>query len=328
MDALDRRPSEVMEEFRHRLLAELAPLGFEVRAKGAKLCRKRAEATHRIELSSSHRNQPGDVTCWVTLLHEDKATRAAVRGWQAGGGLGSAAFSDGEPLPTNIADPEEARQLLDLVFDKLAFFDVMDNPTAALSLVSSGYLAGFVDPVVVVPFLRARLGAPAVTAYARALLSARQELWPAFVGHDAELDAEVGIPQFADHGTQLGLALAPAEKLDSLQAPPDVVRSHQRSAKALRSHFGLQLRAWGEAEAACLLRRIDDDAIVRAGEAIDNLADGTVSSVSAARLVLALATGEDRLPGRAAPSPRFFQYYAGHEAFETRSGDSPPGAEH
>ncbi len=311
--AVESRPAEVMEEFRARLAAKLIPLGFEVRAKGARLCRKRAQTAHRIELSSSHRNQPADVTCWVTLLHEDKATRAAVRGWTAGGGLGLAPFSTGEPLPTNVADPEEAQALLELVLARLRFFDVMDDPAAALRAVSSGYLPGFVDPVVVVPFLRARLGTDAVRTYASALLGARQELWPAFIGYDS--DAEPETPRLADHGTQLGLALAPGETLEPLRAPADVVRSSQRSAKALRSHFGLQLRAWGEPEAACLLRRIDDEAIASARAAIDALADSTVTSVSAARLALTLATGEDRLPRRTAPSPQFFQYYSGHGAF-------------
>jgi len=191
-------PAEVSEAFRARLASALAPLGFEPRAKGAKLVRKRPRATHRIELSSSYRNRPGDVTCWVTLLYEDEATRAIAPQWVAGGGLGVAPFSRGDDLPSNVADPREAAALIAVVLDRLAFFDVMDDPAAVLTRVSAGYFAGLVDPVRIVPYLRTHLGAEAVRAYARALLGGRQELWPAFAAEPPGSGAE---DLFGDHGT-------------------------------------------------------------------------------------------------------------------------------
>jgi hypothetical protein len=62
----------------------------------------------------------------------------------------------------------------------------------------------------------------------------------------------------------------------------------------LRSHFGLQLRAWGEPVAASLLRRAGDGAIISTYAKVQALADSGVTSADAARLVLSLATGEQR----------------------------------
>lgn len=306
-----RKPAEVTEEFRARLASVLLPLGFEVRARRATLVRKRGGATHRIELSSSHHNRPGDVTCWVTLRHEDRVVRAVSPGWVAGGGLGLAPFSNGDPLPKNVADSRDASALIALVLERLAFFDVMDDPQAVLGRVSVGYFPGLVDPILIVPYLRAHLGAGAVGAYASALLGGRPELWPAIAGHAAAPEQP---DVFADHGTQLAGALSAAE-LAALEVPSDVVRSTERQAKALRSHFGLQLRAWGEPEAAAFLRRCDDRAIVSTRESVQGLPDSSVTSLDAARLVLSLACGEDRAPRRSAPEPRFYQYYAGHAPF-------------
>lgn len=64
-----------------------------------------------------------------------------------------------------------------------------------------------------------------------------------------------------------------------------------------------------------MLRRCDDGAIVEARERVEALADSSVTSVEAARLVLALACGEQRAPRRSSPEPRFFQYHAGHSRF-------------
>jgi hypothetical protein len=145
------------------------------------------------------------------------------------------------------------------------------------------------------------------------LLGGRPELWPAVAGREDSRDARQ--PNvLTDHGTQIAGALSDAE-LAALEVPSDVVCSTERQAKALRSHFGLQLRAWGEPAAAALLRRCDDRAIVSTRESVQALADSSVTSSEAARLVLSLACGEDRAPRRSAPEPKFYQYYAGHASF-------------
>jgi len=310
-----RKPAEVTEAFRLRLASALVPLGFEVKAKGAKLVRKSKQATHRIELSSSHRNVPGDVTCWVAFFYEDKPTRAGNPQWVAGGGLGSGAFDDGQTMPCNIAQPEEAAALVERVLGRLEYFDLLDSPSEVLHVVCRGYVAGLIDPLLVVPFLRAHLGTEAVRAYAGALLQGRQELWPAFVGTREDARVEHSLPLLLDHGSQLAIALTGVEELEPSEAPFDVVPSAERAAKALRSHFGLQLRAWGETEAAGLLRRTSDTAVTRTYSEMKGLPDSSVDSQGAARLVLRLAIGEERTPRSSAPHPRFFQNYAGHTSF-------------
>ena len=71
----------------------------------------------------------------------------------------------------------------------------------------------------------------------------------------------------------------------------------------------MQLRAWGEPEAAALLRRVDDDAILALQKRQQKLAGGPlVDSAEAAALALDAAAGERQRPRREAPSPRLFQY--------------------
>jgi hypothetical protein len=310
-----RKPSEVTADFRARLALILAPHGFASRAKGARFVRKRGRNLHTVSLGSSHHNTPGDVTCFVSVVFDDAATRAQHHGWRAGGGFNLSAFDSGSETAANIAQPEQAGALIEQVLSRLAFFDLLESPGDLLRAVCKRYVPGILDPLLIVPYLRVHLGSAAVLAYARALLGARGELWPAFVAAPGE-SIDLSAPAFwPDHGSQLGVALAGREQLDSGEIPTDLVLSAAREGRALRSHYGLQLRAWGEPAAAALLRRVGDDALLQHSAEQKQLSDPTVHSRQAARLTLKLATGEARDPARSQQSPLFYQYYAAHGDF-------------
>jgi hypothetical protein len=314
MSGLDhRKPSVVTDEFRARIARDLVPRGFAVRARGASLVRKRGKNTHRIDFSSSHKNAEGYVVCWVGPFFEDAAVRKTEKGWRAGGLLTGPAFA--EEGSTNVAVPADADALAERIVQHLAFFDLLEDPARVLVEVRRRYVPGLVAPVVVVPYLRARLGAGAVSEYASALLAARPELWPAFASTRAGSAATTHGVALADHGTQLAMVITAAEE-SALKVPADVVTSNQPPARSLRCFFGRQLRAWGEPAAAAELRSVGDEDILRARAAQDALGEPIVDSVAAARLVLHLAAREDRLPARPAPSPRLFQYHVLHEPFE------------
>jgi hypothetical protein len=307
-----RRPAEVTADFRNRLAELLVPQGFAMRAKGARFVRKRARNVHEISLGSSHHNAPGDVTCFVTYLFLDASCTAVAPGWRGGGAFGGPAFF--ERKGNNIARADEATALLGRMRERLAFFELLERPSKLLPLVCERYVPGFYEPHIIVPYLRVHLGAVAVQTYARALLSGLPELWPAFLGAGPAAQQPGRIP---DHGTSLARALLPEEGLAASEAPKDAVRSKGGSAGNLRSHFGLLLRAWGEADAAGLLRRATDEAIERLQSRRDSLPDRTVDSVDAARLALELVTGEARDPARPRPEPRHFQYHVAHGPFRS-----------
>ncbi len=104
-----RRPALVTQGFLARLAQELGPLGFEARKKA--LVRRVGPAWHRIELSSSHHNVPGDVTGWVSLVVTDRRVAEMAPGWRAGGPLGGPAFADAPPAGTVECSDEAAASL-------------------------------------------------------------------------------------------------------------------------------------------------------------------------------------------------------------------------
>jgi len=311
MSAVDlRRPAEVTADFRNRLAELLLPQGFAVRAKGARFVRKRARNVHEVSLGSSHYNTAGDVTCFVTYLFHDASCTAVDPDWRGGGAFGGPAFFD--RTGNNIAHADEATALLARMQERLAFFELLERPSELLPLVCERYVPGFYEPHVIVPYLRVHLGAAAVRTYAHALLSGLPELWPTFLGGARAPQQSGRIP---DHGTSLARALLPEEGIAASETPHDAVHSMGGSAGNLRAHFGLLLRAWGESNAAALLRRATDESVERLHGQRDSLPDRTVDSVDAARLALELATGEARDPARHRPEPRHFQYHVAHGPF-------------
>ncbi|HET9155805.1 MAG TPA: hypothetical protein VFN91_04000, partial [Myxococcaceae bacterium] len=114
------------DAFRARVARLLAPLGFEVRAKG-NLVRRQGKPRHRVRFSSSHRNVPGDVVCWVTFTFEDQLVAARRPGWTAGGELSGHRF-DPEWAQSNIANSSEADALADLIVTRLSYFDLLERP--------------------------------------------------------------------------------------------------------------------------------------------------------------------------------------------------------
>jgi hypothetical protein len=306
-----RRPALVTEDFRERLAGEVTPLGFVARKKA--LVRRVGRTVQRIELSSSHRNVPGDVTAWVALVVTDPLVARAEPGWRAGGNLGGAEFYD-EP-PTNVADSAQAGELIECVLRRLSFFSLMQDPHALHDSACRRYVPGILEPRILVPYLLTRLGPDAVATYGAALLRGRPELLPAFSG--AHHQAARGGAGHPDHGTQLalqltkhGVRLTPAD-----DSPPDAVVSLDPAAASLRSFFGLQLRAWGEVDAAALLRRVSDERIQAVRTAQRQLPGPTVDSAPQASVVLREATGELRAPRRETPEPRLFQYHVLHGPF-------------
>jgi hypothetical protein len=321
-----RRPAEVTADFRARLSSELTPHGFVPRRLGATFVRRQKHTTHRIELASSHRNVPGDVTCWVRLLFEDRQVQKRADRWTAGGQLGLGAFPD--PPPSNIADPDEADALLARVLRTLDFFSLLEDAARAEVEVCRRYVPGLIEPGRVVPYLLAHCGEEAVSSYASALLQARPELWPAFVGRMPASGKEV--PLLLDHGTALARELAGYNVPIRETAPADTAEASDLRAAGLRSHFGLQLRAWGEPEAAALLRRVDDER-VRVLNTAQKERGPLVDDIAGAEVLLE-ELGEQRPPRRQAPSPRLFQYYALHPPFASwglkvlRGGSDAPAS--
>jgi hypothetical protein len=305
-----RRPAHVTEDLRGRLARELGPLGFAVRSKA--FVRR---ASQRIEMSSSHRNAPGDVTAWIALVVTDPRIARVQAGWRAGGQLGGGEFYD-DP-PRNVAERSQADELVERIRRRLAFFDLVEDPDALLRSACSRYVPGMVAPRVVVPYLLVRLGASAVETYARALLRGRPELWPAFVGA-ARRNATSSARHSPDHGTELAWQLAKHGIAPGEPAPPDAVVSVDPAAANLRCFFGRQLRAWGEPEAAALLLRVTDDRIHALRAEQELLPGPVVDSVAYAQVVLREVVG-DRPPRRKAPSPRLFQYHVLHAPFFPRS---------
>ena len=257
---------------------------------------------HRIDFSSSHYNTPGSAVVWPALWFEDAATRKLVKGWRAGGSLIGPEFAF--DAPTNVASPADADALDRLVVSAIEFFDWLEDPGAVLREVSRRYVRGLVEPLVITPYLRVHLGEDATYTYAEALLRGRPELAPAY------LTAIEGGHEGYDHGTRLANALATHVR-PRVELPSDMVPAPVRTA-GLRDDIGLQLRAWGEVEAAHALRRAIDDDITRVRAMQTSQAENMVDSVRAARLALTLALGVDRAPRRDAPSPRLFQYHANH----------------
>lgn len=306
-----RKPALVTEAFRAHLGERLVALGFEARAQGKSFVRKRGKNVHRVELQSSYRNAPGYAVAWPSLVFEDAATRKLEKGWRAGGLLGGPSFGAID-APRNVANADDAEALVSLVLERVSFFDWLETPERVRSDVSSRYVAGLVDPHLIVPYLHANLGEAAAEGYAACLLAGRPELAPAFLGASKEESGErAGLAQ-ADHGTQLARALrGPCTRLlDAL--PRDTACSRLAAARHLRCFFGRQLRAFGERAAAHALHRAEDEDVVGTHTAQKASKEPLTSSVEAARLALALATGEDRAPRRDAPVPRFFQYFAHH----------------
>lgn len=302
-----RRPAQVTTEFHQRLAAELEPLGFVARRKA--LVRRRGPTAHRIEFTSSHRNAPGDVTCWIALVAKDARIARIEPAWQAGGELGGPAFFD-EP-PRNVADPTQADELVGRVRRRLALFNLLDDAPAIQAAVSRRYVPGLVAPGGVVPYLLARLGPDAVAGYAGALLQGRPELWPGFLG--------AGRPRgrtnaFPDQGTELALALTKYGVEFTAEPPADAVASSNLAAAHLRGFFGLMLRAWGEVDAAGNLRRISDERVKATRARQKQLGTPVVDDVAHAGLVLQELM-RDPLPLRKAPAPRLFQYHVLHAPF-------------
>ena len=309
-----RRPAEVSADFRSELASALAPHGFTSRASGATLLRRRGATTHRIDLSSSHHNSPGHVTCWVALSVLDKDVAALEPAWRAGGDLGGEPFMLAKPC--NIAITAQARRLRALVVAELAFFDLLDDAARVLTEVRRRYLPGLLEPQQIVPYLRCRLGTGAVAAYATDLLGGRPELWPGFLGARGRTAAPVSRSQ-PDHGTQLALMLARHASAIELAPPADAVTSTDLAAANLRCFFGRQLRAWNESALAAELRRVPDDRIKALRSAQEWLAL-PVTARDSVGIVLDALTSKPRAPRRSSPDPELFQYHVLHAPFGKR----------
>lgn len=286
-------------------------MGFEPRAGGKALVRKRGKNVHRIEIGSSHRNTEGYVVAWPSLTFEDAATRKVVKTWRAGGQIGTVAFA--ADVPDNVAQSEAAEVLIADIVQRLAFFDWLERPADVLEDVTRRYVPGLTEPVRVEPFLRAHLGEPAVLRYAAGLLGGRPELVPAVLAHWSTKRAPA-VDLHDDHGTQLASVIASSHR-DALPIPPGSVQA-KAATTGLRDFFGNQLRAWGESVAARELCHVPDDLILRARKEQQKLqGENLVDNRGAVRVVLRTALGLDRDPARTAPEPRLFQYHALMGAF-------------
>lgn len=304
-----RKPALVTESFRQRVAATTAPHGFAPRQKGAVLVRRPAQGiTHRITLASSHYNTPGHVAAHVGLFWQDAVVTALDPRWLAGGQLDMGFF--GDEIATNVASLEEADALLTHIVERLPWFDLLDDPRRLLAEVRRRYVPGLIEPSRVVPYLRARLGVDAVRAYAASVLDGHPELWPGFLG-GALLAAKETSAQGLAHGADLARMLARHAPEAVLAGPEDAVRSTDVGAACLREFLGLQLRAWGEPEAAGELRRFED-ARVRGLRVAQTALAGSVDGPESAQVVLDAVLGEHRAPRREQPLPRFCQYHARH----------------
>lgn len=303
-----RQPAVVRDAFHRRVAAALAPHGFVASASATRLKRKVGARTDLIDFSSSHYNAPGSAVCFVALHVEDARVRKQVKGWRTGGVLTGPHVA--AEVPTNVAVQADADRLLAEILDRLAFFELLAAPERALAEVRRRYVPGFLQPIVIAPYLATHLGAASVRAYAEAVLAARPELWPGFLG-PAKAAARTA-DLLADHGAQLAVALA--GEATQLAPPAGTARAGASIAAHQRDFVGLQLRAWGEPEAAAALARLDDAAVAALRDAQEALGTPLTTDRQAARLALA-ATGADRAPRRKAPSPVHFQYHARHATF-------------
>jgi hypothetical protein len=248
------------------------------------------------------------VALWVT----DPRVARAESGWRAGGHLGGPEFCD-EP-PTNVADPMQATELVERIRRRLSFFDLIEDPLSLHRAACLRYVPGLITPQVLVPYLFVHLGPEAAASYGSALLRGRPELWPAFVG--APHQAARHNPGLPDHGTQLALQLAKhGLGLAGTGPPADAVVSTDPVAASLRAFFGLQLRAWGEVDAAALLCRVSDERIQAIRSEQEKLDGPAVDSAPRVNVLLRAVIGEVRAPRRSAPAPRFFQYHVLHGPF-------------
>lgn len=312
-----RRPAEVTASFRARLAEALAPEGFVPRASGATLVRavpavrgEHGARSHRVELSSSHRNAPGYVVCRVALVYTDADVKRLDPTWRGGGALGFGDFGGLQP-PEDIADPTSADALFAHLTKSLRFFAWLDDPKRVARDVGRRYMPGFFAPRRIVPYLAARLGPAAAHDYAARLLAGRPELWPAFQAATRGANDEPGV--MPDQGTELGRALAAWAPDADLSAPKGTVACADLRAANLRCFFGRLLRARGEPEAAARLRGVADDAIRTLGRASERPDQPLVDDDKIARLAVKVATGVDRAPRLARPKPRYFQYFTLHK---------------
>lgn len=304
-----RKPAEVSADFHARLAKELAEDGFFAKRSGKLLVRAGALGEHRIDLTSSHRNAPGDVTCWVGLSFKDVKVAKLDAAWHAGGGLALEPFAD-EP-PTNVADAAEASALIAHVRSRLSFFALLEDPDATLEAVCRRFVPGLLHPAQVAPYLRVHGGVTAVDRYARALLDGCPEIWPGFAS-----TASGAPPRGSarpDSGSELATMLATHAPGAEIEAPGDVVRTEDRGAANLRCFYGLELRAWGEAPIATMLRSLDDERVLALSRAHGRL-ELPIDSPKHVQLTLA-ALGVERSPARDRPAPAHFQYRARHAPF-------------
>lgn len=305
----DRRPAEVTADFHAQLAEELADAGFVIKRSGKVLVRAGALGKHRIELSSSHRNSQGDVTCWVTLWFTDATVEKLDPSWRAGGGLAVEPFAD-EP-PMNVADAAEANALIAHVRSRLSFFTLLEDPSATLEAACRCFVPGLLHPAQVAPYLLAHGGTTAVERYARALLAGCPELWPGFASTASGAPPKGSARP--DDGSELAVMLARHAPGVEVEAPIDVVRTADRGAANLRGFYGLELRAWGEAPVAARLRTLDDKRVLELSRAHAQL-KLPIDSPEHVQLTLA-ALGMERRPARDRPIPRHFQYHARHAPF-------------
>jgi hypothetical protein len=309
-------PADRTASFRADVAAELLPRGFTALADNKRLKRSAGRGVvEEVSFSSSHHNGPTSAVCWVALLVNDRAIAAVSPRWQAGGGLNVKPFAD--DVSCDLALPGQPARLLALVLRRLSFFDLLRDPPALLAAASRGPVPGLLHPALVVPYLRVRLGPEAAQTYAEALLAGRPELWPGFLG-GIELAAETPAHGL-DDGAQLGLEIArhgapgDAARL-AAAAPPRVAVSTRRDAAHLRSHMGLQLRAWGEAHLTPRLARLDDETVL-ALYAEQGRQGSQVDSPDRLRVLLAALGASPPEPRQPAPSPRYFQYLARAEPY-------------
>jgi hypothetical protein len=254
--------------------------------------RRRGTSTDRVAIDKAGR---------VSLAITDRAVAALAEHWSAGGPLDENTFREIPEL--DITVPASATRLVTLITKELPFFDLAAAPAKLLAAAQRRYVPGFVAPTTIAPYLRVHLGPEAVGTYADGMLRGRPELWPAFVG---KLGTSGGVQP--DHGTELARMLATLAPSHTIAAPPrGTVTCTDLRAANLRAHFGLQLRAWGEPDAAGLLRRVDDAAI----RALYSERT-TVDDRDYAARVLHAATGEKRRPARTKPTPRYYQYQVLH----------------
>jgi hypothetical protein len=249
-----------------------------------------------------------DARAWVSFELKDRAIAKVAPKWKAGG-RGLPAFPEDDGSKYNVSKPKNAKAFITHVRSGFTWFELAADANTLLAEVSRRYVPGFVEPKVVVPYLRVRLGQEGVEAYARALLEARPELWPAVVGVPT-LPAGVAI----DQGTELAQQLKLHAPSVALRAPKDCVRSKNLSAANLRNFFGLQMRAWGEPDVAAMLRQVEDKPIIEHYKAWE-ANELTVDDAEAALQVFDLLGMKRRKLSRPKPNPRLFQYHVLHEPF-------------